>query len=92
MKTLYPPIGPGRLSIAFGLSLAFTACALGASLPDTAQVGHLTDVKSVCSDVFRFAPMGTEYRACIDSLTQSLADADRAKLADQGRQVGAGNK
>ena len=75
-------------------ALAAIACsfllAAGASASPTVEEAHpqrAAQVDDICRNVMGYTPIDVEYRACVDSLMHSLADADESNALRRDRQA-----
>ena len=74
------------VSAAFALSFLSAAGAFGAPAMNSGNPQRAAEVDSVCRTVLGYTPIAVEYRSCVDSLAQSLANADGARLIERDRQ------
>lgn len=76
-----------RVLAAIACSFLLAAGASASPTPEEANPQRATHVQDVCRTVMGYTPIDVEYRACVDSLMQSLAGADEANALQRDRQA-----
>ncbi len=77
----------GSVTLALGTFL-LAACASGSPTLEELHPERAAKVHDVCRNVMGFHPIEVEYRACVDSLMQTLeGDVDQVNVMSQDRQA-----
>src|SRR5258708_25240421 len=74
-------------SAAVACSFFLTTYASASPTLEEANPRHAAQVRDVCRTVMGYTPIEVEYRACVDSLIQSLAGTDKSDLVQRDRQA-----
>jgi hypothetical protein len=76
-----------RVSAAIACSFLLAAGALASPTLEEANPQRAAQVDDICRNVMGYTPIDVQYRACFDSLMQSLAGADKSNALQRDRQA-----
>jgi hypothetical protein len=74
-------------SAAIACSFLLTTYASASPTLEEANPQRAAQVYDICRTVMGYTPIDVEYRACVDSLKQSIAGADESNLVQRDRQA-----
>ena len=63
------------------------ACAPNPADAESSTPARVTQVREICADTMHLNPTEADHEACVDSLLQTLAGMDEARLVQSDRQT-----
>ena len=83
--TRMTPTAPLRCVAILATALAVAACAPNPADAQSSTPARVSQVRQICADTMHLNPTEADHEACVDSLLQTLAGMDEARLVETDR-------